>query len=69
VPAARCRRCVYVFDEDEWVCERCGLEPPEGVTLVRLDQAPLALESDPDPAEYDADELGLDPEEDERCHD
>lgn len=61
----RCKRCVYVFDEDEWVCQRCGLEAPEGVALVVLDDSPFALEETRDPSRYDRDELGLDPEEDD----
>lgn len=61
----RCRRCVYVFDEDEWVCARCGLEPPESVSLVMLEDSPLALEEQRDPSHYDSDELGIDPEEDD----
>lgn len=60
----RCRRCIYVFDEDEWICERCGLEPPEGVSLVGLHHCPGAIEEGPDESRYDRDELGLDPEED-----
>jgi hypothetical protein len=66
----RCKRCVYVFDQDEWICERCGGEPPKGVTLVVGDDEPGGLsvfidEEDLHPARYDRDELGRDPEEDD----
>lgn len=58
----RCKRCVYVFDEDEWICERCGLPAPPGARLAQLELAG-AEEPELEPADFDADELGLDPEE------
>lgn len=74
---------MYVVDEDEWVCERCGWPAPRSLARlfrisrprVRDRQAALEdleeelLEEELDelelPAEFDADELGLDTEDEE----
>lgn len=69
--ARRCKKCTYVFDQDEWVCERCGVaaDPPLAGILtrafLRASFSDADLEELEEGAAFDADELGLDTEEED----
>lgn len=67
---ARCKECVYVPDLDEWFCAFC--RPGRSAVVRALARfrgwlgAPLELAEAGDELpddDFDADELGLDPEE------
>jgi hypothetical protein len=72
----RCKRCIYVPDEDEWICELCGFAAPRSLagvldrTFRRLRRLEAVEEVEDEvelleDAGFDRDELGRDPEEDE----
>ena len=66
--AVRCKTCTYVPDADEWVCSDCGYRASGALAAV-LDRTFAALRAlatrDDDleeVAEFDDDEMGVDPE-------